>query len=133
MPTGPSPRASNSEAVPAKDARQPSPAPEELSPDKMVLAAPKLDTAALVAECLVKICPNDALAVNKGDESGHASSIALKFRERIKKYIESEMSTMTNEDKKNFADPQHMSEFSQDVFESLKKQLQRFLRITFIR
>lgn len=70
---------------------------------------------------MAKICPNDDLPVNQGDKSGHANSIALKFRERIAQHIESEMQNMTNEDKKNFADPQHVSEFSQPIFESLKK------------
>ena len=65
------------------------------------------------------LCPNDDLAVNQGDKSGHANSIALKFRERIAKHIESEMQNMTNEDKKNFADPQHVYEFSQPIFASL--------------
>ena len=42
---------------------------------------------------MAKICPNDNLPVNKAvnDQSGHANSIALKFRERIAKHIESEM------------------------------------------
>ena len=56
---------------------------------------------------MAKICPNDNLPVNKAvnDQSGHANSIAQKFRERIAKHIESEMNEMTDEDKKNFADP----------------------------
>lgn len=112
VPIGPSPQDRNSEAVPAKDAVQSSPAPEEMSPEKITLAAPKLDTTVLVDECMAKICPNVNLPVNKGDESGHANSIALKFHERVRKYIESEMTTMTDEDKKGFADPQHLSEFS---------------------
>ena len=72
---------------------------------------------------MAKICPNDNLPVNRAvnDESGHANSIALKFRERIAKHMESEMETMTDEDKKNFANPQHLSEFSQPIFENLKK------------
>lgn len=76
---------------------------------------------------MAKICPNDDLPVNQGDKSGHANSIALKFRERLAKHIESEMQNMTNEDKKNFADPQHVSEFSQPVFENLKKQEVAFM------
>ena len=79
-----------------------------MSPEKAeVLASPKLDTKKLVSDVMAKICPNDNLPVNKAvnDQSGHANSIAQKFRERIAKHVESEMKEMTDEDKKNFADP----------------------------
>ena len=130
VPIGPSVDAKKkSAAMPAKESVQPSPKPEEMSPEKAEpLESPtRLNTKKLVADAMAKLCPNDMLPVNKGDESGHANKIAQEHRARIAKYIESSMQEMTDEDKKNFADPAHLAEYSQPVFESLKKQEAKYM------
>ena len=100
-----------------------------MSPEKAepLESSTRLDTKKLVADAMAKLCPNDMLPVNKGDESGHANKIAQEHRARIAKYIESSMQEMTDEDKKNFADPAHLAEYSQPVFESLKKQEAKYM------
>ena len=64
---------------------------------------------------------DDLEPIHENDPEYHAKMIQRQFKERIKQYKKKEMKEMTTQDQIEFKDPQSVSEFSQEIYQTLRQ------------
>ena len=65
---------------------------------------------------------DDLEPINESDPQYHSKMIARQFRERVKQYKKKEMKEMAVQDQIDFKDPQNVSEFTQEIYQTLRLQ-----------